>query len=80
MEGLKCKKYVFLERSNREHHMFFGVLSIMPCATAVNNFLGVLCAAIGVSSSAKCSIMWTRNFFVSLLSSIDFQCYDHLVS
>ena len=43
MEG-KCKKYVFLERSNREHQMFFGVLSIMPCATAVNNFLGVPCA------------------------------------
>ena len=27
----------------------FGVLSIMPCATAVNDFLGVPCATIGVS-------------------------------
>ena len=24
---------------------------------------------------AKCSTMWTRNFFVFLLCSIDFQCY-----
>ena len=56
--------------------MFFGVLSIMPCATAVDGFLGVLCATIGVS----CSIIWTRFFFVSLLSSIDFQYYDHSVS
>ena len=60
--------------------MLFGVLSIMPCATAVNDFLGVLCATFGVSCSTKCSTMWTRNFFVSLLSSIDFQCYDHFVS
>ena len=52
--------------------MFFGVLSIMPCATAVNDFLGVLCATFGVSCSTKCSTMWTRIFFVSLLSSIDF--------
>ena len=50
--------------------MFSGVLSIMPCATAVNNFLGVLCATFGVSCSTKCSTMWTLNFFVSLLSSI----------
>ena len=74
----KCEKYV--ERSNIGHQMFFGVLSIMPCATAVNDFLGVLCAAFGVSCSTKCTTMWTRNFFVSLLSSIDFQCYDHFVS
>ena len=53
--------------------MLFGVLPKMPCATAVNDFLGVLCATFGVS----CSTMWTRNFFVSLLSSEDFQCYDH---
>ena len=57
-----------IERSNR--------LSIMPCATAMNDFLGVLCATFGVS----CSTMWTQNFFVSLLSSIDFQFYDHFVS
>ena len=57
--------------------MFFGVLSIMPCATAVNYFLGVLCATIGVSCSTKCMTRWTRNCLVSLLSSIDFQCYDH---
>ena len=75
----KCEKYVFLERSNRGHQMFFGVLSIMPCATAVNNFLGVLCATFGVSCSTKCST-WTQIFFLSLLSSIDFQCYDHFVS
>ena len=56
--------------------MFFGVLSIMLCATAVNDFLGVLCATFGVSCSTKCSTMWT----VSLLSSIDFHCHDHFVS
>ena len=66
------KNTCFLEQSNRGHQMFFGVLSIMPCATAVNDFLGVLCATFGVSCSTKCSTMWTRNFFVSLLSSIDF--------
>ena len=38
----KCKKYVFLKRLNRGHQMFFGVLSIMLCATGVNDFLGVL--------------------------------------
>ena len=43
----------------------FGVLSIIPCATAVNDILGALCSTL-------CSIMWTRNFFVSLLSSIDY--------
>ena len=74
------KNTCFLERSNRGHQMFFGALSIMPCATAVNDFLGVLCATFGVSCSTKCSTMWTRNFFVSLLSGIDFQCYDHFVS
>ena len=55
--------------------MFFGVLSKLPCATAVKDFLGVLCATFGVSCSTKCSTMWTHIFFVSLLSSIDFQCY-----
>ena len=74
------KNTCFLERSNRGLQIFLGVLSIMPCATAVNNFLGVLCATFGVSCSTKCSTIWTRNFFVSLLSSIDFQCYDHFVS
>ena len=44
----KCEKFVFLERSNRGHQMFFGVLSIMSCATAVNDLLGVLCETIGV--------------------------------
>ena len=72
----KCEKYVFLERSNRGHQTFFGVLSIMPCATAMYDFLGVLCATFGVS----CSTMWTRIFFVPLLSSIDLQCYDQFVS
>ena len=77
----KCETYVFfLEQSNRGHQMFFVVLSIMPCATAVNDFLGVLCATFGVSCSTKCSTMWIQIFFVSLLSSIDFQCYDHFVS
>ena len=51
--------------------MFFGVLSIMLCAPAVNDFLGVLCATFGVSCSTKCSTMWTQKNFVSLLSSID---------
>ena len=27
--------------------MFFGVLPIMTCATAINDFLGVLCVTIG---------------------------------
>ena len=72
----KCEKYVFLERSNRGHQRFFGVLSIMPCAITVNDFLDVLCATIGVSCSTKCSTMWTR----VLTYSIDFQCYDHFVS
>ena len=67
------KNRCFLERANIGHQMFFGVLSIMPCATAVSDFLGVLCAT-------KCSTMWTQKNFVSLLSSIDFQCYDHFVS
>ena len=78
------KNTYFLERSNRGHQMFFSVLSIMPCTTAVNDFLGVLCATFGVSCSTKCSTIWTQNFFVSLLSSIDFNvtticvlCYDH---
>ena len=35
------KNTCFLERSNSGHQMFFGVLSIMPCVTAVNDFLGV---------------------------------------
>ena len=60
--------------------MLFGVLSIMPCVTAVNDYLGVLCATFGVSCSTKCFTMWTRNCIVSLLSSIDFQRYDHFVS
>ena len=34
--------------------MFFSVPSIMSCATALNDFLGVLCATIGVSCSTKC--------------------------
>ena len=55
------KNTCFLERSNRGHQMFFGVLSIMPCATAVDDFLGVLCATFGVS----CSTMWTRIFLFS---------------
>ena len=77
---VNVKNTCFLERSNRGHQTFFGVLLIMSCATAVNDFLGVLCANFGVSCSTKCSTMWTRNFFVSLLSSNDFQCYDHFVS
>ena len=67
--GDKCRKYVFLELSNRRHQMFFSVLSILPCATAVNDLLGVLCATICVS----CSTMWTQIVFMSLLSSIYFQ-------
>ena len=47
------KNTCFLEQSNTGHQMFFGVLSIMPCATAVNDFLGVLCATFGVSCSTK---------------------------
>ena len=60
--------------------MFLGVHSKMPCATAVIDFLGVLCATIGVSCLTKCSTMWTHNFFMASLFSIDFQCYDYLVS
>ena len=69
---VNVKNTCFLERSNRGHQMFFGVLSIMPCATAVNDFLGVLCATFGVSCSDKCSTIWTQFFFVSPLPSIDF--------
>ena len=65
------KNTCFLKRSNGRHQMFFCVLSIMLCATAVNDFLGVLCATFGVSCSTKCSTMWAQIFFVSLLSSID---------
>ena len=54
--------------------MLFGVRSIKPCATAVKEFLGVMCWTIGVSCLTKCSNMWTLIF---LLSSIDFQCYYH---
>ena len=52
------KNKCFLEQSNRGHQMFFGVFSIMPCATVVNDFLGVLCATFGVSCSTKCSTMF----------------------
>ena len=69
---INVKNTCFLERSNSGHQMFFGVLSIMPCVTAVNDFLGVLCATFGVSCSTKCSTIWTRIVFVSLLSGIDF--------
>ena len=69
---INVKNTCFLERSNRGHRMFFGVLSIMPIMSIMNDFLGVLCATFGVSCSTKCSTMWTRNFLVSLLSSIDF--------
>ena len=77
---INVKNTCFIKRSNRGHQICFGVLSIMSCATAVNDFLGVLCATFSVSCSTKYSTMWTRNFVVSLLSSIDFQCYDHFVS
>ena len=70
-------------RINRKNTCFFRTVeqrtpNVFWCplnnvsATAVNDFLGVLCATFGVSCSTKCSTMWTRNFFVSLLSSIDF--------
>ena len=39
----KCEKDVFLERSNRGHQMFFGVLSIMSCTTAVCMIFLVSC-------------------------------------
>ena len=35
---INVKNTCFEERSNRGHQMCFGVLSIMPCATAVNDF------------------------------------------
>ena len=53
--------------------MFFGVLSIMPCATAVNDF--PVCDLRCLMFDHVITI-----FFVTLLSSIDFQCYDHFVS
>ena len=58
---INVKNTCFLERSNIGHQMFFGVLSIMPCATAVNDFLGVLCATFGVSCSTKYLTIWTQN-------------------
>ena len=54
--------------------LFFGVLSKMPCATAVNDFLGVLCATIGVSCSTKCSTMWTRIFLVLIFNVTAIWC------
>ena len=73
---INVTKRVFRRVAQRTPHVF-GALSIMSCATAVNDFLGVLCATIGVSCSNKCSTMWTRIVSVSLLSSINFLCYDH---
>ena len=67
------KIHVFRTVEQRTSNVF-GVLSIMP-----NDFFGVLCATFGVSCLPKCSTMWTRHFFVSLLPSIYFQCYDHFV-
>ena len=62
--GDKCEKYVFFRTVEQRTPNVFGVLSIMPCATAVDDFLGVLCATFGIDScSTKCSAMWTRNFF-----------------
>ena len=49
--------------------MFFGVLSIMSCATAVNDFLGVLCATF-----------FSRPYFlvsISMLRQFRVLCYDH---
>ena len=71
----KCENTRFLERSNRGLQMFFGVLSIMPCATAVNDFLG--CPVCDLWC-----LMFDQMFdhVDTLLSSIDFQCYDHFVS
>ena len=76
---INVKNTCFLERSNTGHQMFFGVLSIMPCATAVNDFLGVLCATL-VSHIRPNVRPCEHEIFVSLLSTIDFQCYDHFVS
>ena len=39
----KCEKYVFFRTVEQRKPNVFGVLSIMPCATAVNDFLGVSC-------------------------------------
>ena len=43
----------------------------------VTDFLGVLCATIGVSCLTNVTTMWSQTFFVSLLSSIYIQYYDH---
>ena len=48
--------------------MFFGVLSIMPCATAVDDFLVVLCATFGVSCSTKCSTTCVDTKFFRVLT------------
>ena len=53
--------------------MFFGVLLIMPCATAVNDFLGVLCATFGVSCSNECSTM-RQNFLVLIFNVTTISC------
>ena len=37
----KCEKKVFFRTVEQRTPNLFGVLSIMPCATAVNDFLGV---------------------------------------
>ena len=54
---INVKNMCFFRTVEQRTPNVFGVLSIMPCATAVNDFLGVLCATFGVSCSTKCSTM-----------------------
>ena len=53
----KCEKIRGFRTIKQMTPNLFGVLAIMPCATAVSDFLGVLCATIGVSCSTKCLTM-----------------------
>ena len=64
--GINVKNTCLLDRANKGHQVFFGVLSIMSCATAVNDFFGVPCATIGVSCSTKCYDHVDTIFFILL--------------
>ena len=64
-------KCVFGTVAQGTPQMLFGVLSIRPCATTVNDFLGVVCAIVGVSCYDQILRPCTYEFlFVSSLSSI----------
>ena len=66
---INVKNTCFLERSNRGHQC------LLNNATCNRSEWFSWCPVCDFWC-----LMWTRYFFVSLLSSLDFQCYDHFVS